>query len=102
MNVYKMGVMLNSRIPRICGKKFMPLCITKHKKGGIIIKTKNLGKPYKTTISVRLNEEQANYLTTVSNLLGIRSSDYLRMLLNSNMVRLQEDENEQTDLNDQL
>ena len=72
------------------------------RKGVIIIKTKNLGKPYKTTISVRLNEEQANYLSTVSNLLGIRSSDYLRMLLNSNMVRLQEDENQQANLDNQL
>lgn len=67
------------------------------------MKTVNYGDKYDKTITCRLTSNQMVYLNKVSSILGCRPSDYLRMLLNANMVAYQEgveDENKQNDKHD--
>lgn len=49
-------------------------------------KTTNLGDKYTHRVTLRLNEEQYEFLIKVSSILGVSPSDYLRMTVNSGMV----------------
>lgn len=71
-------------------------------------------KDKKTRITLRLTEEQFNFIKNETDFLGISPSDYLRMLVNStmSMAKLANEklkgqkgvrrENEKTDSNNQL
>lgn len=50
------------------------------------MKTVNLGDKYTHRVTLRLNEEQYEFLIKVSSILGVSPSDYLRMTVNSGMV----------------
>ena len=50
------------------------------------MKTVNLGDKYTHRVTLRLNEEQYEFLLKVSSILGVSPSDYLRMTVNSGMV----------------
>ena len=49
---------------------------------------KNMGEAYTHKVTLRLNDNQYNHMIDVSNLLGVRPSDYIRMMINSSMVSL--------------
>lgn len=49
-------------------------------------KTVNLGAPYVHRITLRLTEEQQQFLIRISGMLGVSPSDYLRMSINTAMV----------------
>ena len=51
-------------------------------------KVVNLGAPYVHRITLRLTEEQQNFLVRISELLGVSPSDYLRMSINTAMVSM--------------
>lgn len=48
----------------------------------------NLGSNYTHRVTLRLNDEQYNFLISVSELLGVSPSDYMRMTVNAGMVSL--------------
>lgn len=50
------------------------------------MKTVNMGDKYTHRITLRLNEEQYNFLIKISSILGVSPSDYMRMVVNSGMV----------------
>lgn len=50
------------------------------------MKTVNLGSKYTHRVTLRLNDEQFEFLIKVSAILGVTPSDYLRMTVNSGMV----------------
>ena len=50
------------------------------------MKTVNLGDKYTHRVTLRLNEDQYEFLIKVSSILGVSPSDYLRMTVNSGMV----------------
>ena len=50
------------------------------------MKTVNLGGKYTHRVTLRLNEEQYDFLIKVSTIIGVSPSDYLRMSVNSCMV----------------
>ena len=50
------------------------------------MKTVNLGDKYTHRITLRLNEDQYQYVILASNILGVSPSDFLRMTVNSGMV----------------
>lgn len=49
-------------------------------------KTVNLGAKYDHRVTLRLNEEQYQFLITLAGLLDVSPSDYLRMSLNAQMI----------------
>ena len=49
-------------------------------------KTVNLGDKYTHRITLRLNDNQYNWLIEVSKILDISPSDYIRMAVNTGMV----------------
>ena len=51
----------------------------------------NLGSNYNHRITLRLNEEQYEFIIKVSSILGVSPSDYLRMSINSGMVASRKD-----------
>lgn len=51
----------------------------------------NLGSNYNHRITLRLNEEQYDFIIKVSSILGVSPSDYLRMSINSGMVASRKD-----------
>lgn len=53
---------------------------------GNFMKTVNLGDKYTHRITLRLNDEQYEFLIKISSILGVSPSDYLRMTVNSGMV----------------
>lgn len=55
------------------------------------MKTVNLGERYTHRVTLRLNEEQYNFLIHISEILGVTPSDYLRMVVNSGMVATRND-----------
>lgn len=57
------------------------------------MKTVNLGSAYTHRITLRLTEEQFDFLTDMSKLLGVSPSDYLRMSINSSMCLIEENLN---------
>lgn len=77
-------------------------------------KTVNLGDKYTHRVTLRLNDDQYNWLIEVANVLGVTPSDYLRMSVNTGMVvtkeaaekqKVQEvgtNENVKTDKHDKL
>lgn len=46
----------------------------------------NLGSNFVHRVTVRLNDDQYNFLLKVSEILGVSPSEYLRMSINSGMV----------------
>lgn len=52
------------------------------------MKTVNLGDKYTHRVTLRLNEEQYEFLIKVSSILGVSPSDYLRMTVNSGMIAM--------------
>lgn len=52
----------------------------------------NLGDKYSHRITVRLNDEQFNFLIDASAILGVSPSDYIRMAVNSGMMAVKKDE----------
>ena len=55
------------------------------------MKTVNLGDKYTHRVTLRLNQEQYDFLVKISNILGVSPSDYLRMVINSGMVGMKND-----------
>lgn len=53
------------------------------------MKTVNMGSKYTHRVTLRLNDEQYNFLIKVSEVLGVSPSDYIRMVVNSGMVSTQ-------------
>ena len=58
-------------------------------------KTVNLGDKYTHRVTLRLNDDQYNWLIEVANVLGVTPSDYLRMSVNTGMVVTKEAEAKQ-------
>ena len=58
-------------------------------------KTTNLGDKYTHRVTLRLNDDQYNWLIEVSKVLGVTPSDYLRMSVNSGMVIMKQAEEQQ-------
>lgn len=50
------------------------------------MKTVNLGNSFTRRLSLRLNDEQFNFLCDVSKLTGLSPSEFLRTEINFNMV----------------
>lgn len=50
------------------------------------MKTVNMGDKYTHRITLRLNDEQFEFVTSVSELLGVSPSDYVRMCINTGLV----------------
>lgn len=50
------------------------------------MKTVNMGDKYVHRVTLRLNEDQYEFLIKVSSILGVSPSDYIRMAINSGMV----------------
>lgn len=53
------------------------------------MKTVNMGNKYTHRVTLRLNDEQYDFLIKVSEVLGVSPSDYIRMVVNSGMVSTQ-------------
>lgn len=47
----------------------------------------NLGECYDRKMSVRFSTKQYNFISTASDLMGIKPSDYLRMMVDSLMAK---------------
>ncbi len=52
--------------------------------------TVNYGTPYNHRMTLRLNDEQYNFILECSKLLGVSPSDYIRMSVNAGMVQVRE------------
>ena len=72
-------------------------------------KTVNYGEPYNHRMTLRLNDEQYNFILECAQLLGVSPSDYIRMSVNAGMVSIKQleqkgkvgtNENVKTDSND--
>lgn len=69
------------------------------------MKTVNLGDKYTTTVLVRLTDNQKDFLSELSSMLGVTVSEYVRMLITSNIAayrRTIDDESKNSDSNDKL
>ena len=53
------------------------------------MKTVNMGAKYTHRVTLRLNDEQYDFLIKVAEVLGVSPSDYIRMGVNSGMVSMQ-------------
>lgn len=51
----------------------------------------NLGSNYSHRITLRLNDDQYNFVIKIAEILGISPSDYMRMSINSAMVATKTD-----------
>jgi len=49
------------------------------------MKTTNLGDKYVHRVTLRLNQEQYDFIINVSEILGVSPSDYLRMCIQTGM-----------------
>lgn len=49
---------------------------------------KNMGAKFNHRVTLRLNDEQYNFIIECSQLLGVSPSDYVRMTINSGMIAL--------------
>lgn len=58
-------------------------------------KTTNLGDKYTHRVTLRLTDDQFNWLIEVSNILGVTPSEYMRMSVNSGMVIMKQVEEKQ-------
>lgn len=52
--------------------------------------TVNYGTPYNHRMTLRLNDEQYNFILECAKLLGVSPSDYIRMSVNAGMVQVKE------------
>ena len=50
------------------------------------MKTVNYGDKYTHRVTLRLNDEQYNYLIDISKILGVSPSDYMRMVINATLM----------------
>lgn len=50
------------------------------------MKTVNYGEKYTHRVTLRLNDEQYNYLIDISKILGVSPSDYMRMVINATLM----------------
>lgn len=48
----------------------------------------NYGTQYSHKVTLRLNEQQFEFLTKVSGILGVTPSEYIRMTINTGMVAM--------------
>lgn len=55
---------------------------------------KNLGDKFQHRVTLRLTDEQYEFLINVSSVLGVSPSDYIRMSVNAGMVAMKSDINE--------
>lgn len=51
----------------------------------------NLGSNYTHRITLRLNDEQHDFVVKVAELLGVSPSDYIRMSINTGMIAMKKD-----------
>ncbi len=58
-------------------------------------KTVNLGDKYTHRLTLRLNDDQYNWLIEVAKILGVTPSDYIRMTVNTGMVVTKESQEQQ-------
>lgn len=58
-------------------------------------KTINLGDKYNHRVTLRLTDDQYNWLIEVSKLLGVTPSEYMRMSINSGMMIMKQAEEQQ-------
>ena len=58
-------------------------------------KTTNLGDKYTHRVTLRLTDDQYNWLIEVSKVLGVTPSEYMRMSVNSGMVIMKQAEEQQ-------
>lgn len=56
----------------------------------------NLGSNYTHRITLRLNDEQYEFIIKVAELLGVSPSDYVRMSINTGMMAMKKDINDMT------
>lgn len=49
---------------------------------------KNYGSQYNHKVTLRLNEQQFDFITQVSQVLGVSPSEYIRMTINAGMVAM--------------
>lgn len=52
------------------------------------MKTVNLGDKYTHRVTLRLSDEQYEFLIKASQILGVSPSDYLRMIINTGAVSM--------------
>lgn len=55
---------------------------------------KNLGDKFQHRVTLRLTDEQYEFLINVSSVLGVSPSDYIRMSVNAGMVAMKNDIND--------
>lgn len=48
--------------------------------------SKNLGTNYNHRVTLRLNDDQYNFLIQVAKLLDVTPSDYIRMVINASLI----------------
>ena len=48
--------------------------------------SKNLGTNYNHRVTLRLNDDQYNFLIKIAELLDVTPSDYIRMVINTSLV----------------
>lgn len=58
-------------------------------------KITNLGDKYTHRVTLRLTDDQYNWLIEVSKILGVTPSEYMRMSVNSGMVIMKQAEEQQ-------
>ena len=51
-------------------------------------KTTNLGDPYTHRLTLRLSDKQMDFLRSVSDIMGVSPSEYLRMTINTAAVSM--------------
>lgn len=51
-------------------------------------KTTNLGDPYTHRLTLRLSDKQMDFLKSVSDIMGVSPSEYLRMTINAAAVSM--------------
>ena len=51
-------------------------------------KTTNLGDPYTHRLTLRLSDKQMDFLRSVSDIMGVSPSEYLRMTINAAAVSM--------------
>lgn len=68
------------------------------------MKTFNYGDKYVKTLQVRVTADQLEFLEGISKLLGVSTSEYIRMLINIYLSSYKEgkNENKPSDSDDQL
>lgn len=55
------------------------------------IMSKNLGSNFNHRVTLRLTDDQFNFIVGISDILGVSPSEYIRMVINAGMVTSKED-----------